>query len=276
MPGKTVHVTIAAAITLMGLTGATESHASLVVNPGWDLLYTDSSSTVGYAPGQAFQGVPLGTYNFGGTIGSQNVGGADTILRQLSSASVITTPGSASIPIELVAMQLQSTVQINVNDRGLDFYYITLQSARGGPASVGQMEINFAAEEGQPHGTFESSIDIFFDVRKGSLTGEIIMSDHFPMASVDVTSWQHAPTGPIAIDGINHNLNGVDTDTDFWPSTSLFLFEQNFSALHNWNASPVPEASTNIAIALLVSVALVSFWKDCFRVQLKRRLAKQR
>jgi hypothetical protein len=42
-----------------------------VVLPGYDLFETTGDTTFG---GVAFQGVPLGTFNFGGTIGVQNTG----------------------------------------------------------------------------------------------------------------------------------------------------------------------------------------------------------
>ena len=49
------------------------SGADLVL-PGYDLLETSPGTTFG---GVAFHGVPLGTFDFGGTIGVKNVGNTD-------------------------------------------------------------------------------------------------------------------------------------------------------------------------------------------------------
>ena len=59
-------------------TGAT------TINAGYDLLETVAGTTFG---GVASQGVPLGSFNFGGTIGTQAVGTTDTIVHRLSATS---------------------------------------------------------------------------------------------------------------------------------------------------------------------------------------------
>jgi len=161
--------------------------------------------------GEAFQGVPLGDYNFGGTIGVQNVGDTDTIIQRLATA---TGPTAATINTKMVALQLESTAPINLFGAGVGMYFITLQSVRGGTASTGTMTINF----GSGNQTFTSSLDVFFDIRKGSLTGQIVDSSDM-MLSSSGNAWNNvAPPGSVLINGVNNNLNGADTSNDFWPA----------------------------------------------------------
>ena len=142
------------------LASPSESQASIIVNPGFDLLHTEPGTTFG---GVSFVGVPLGTFDFGG--GSVATGNTDTIVRRLAAAHAPTE----AIPIELVALHLMSATPVDFG-LGLDLYYATLQSERGGPASAGRMTINFGPE-GSPHGSFDSFFDVFFDIRKGASTG---------------------------------------------------------------------------------------------------------
>jgi hypothetical protein len=189
------------------------------VFPGYDLFQSVTPGT--NFGGVDFAGVPLGTYDFGGTIGVQNVGLTDTIVQRLDLATA--APGaSATIPIELVALQLVSTTPVDFG-LGPDFYYITLQSARGGPASPGEMTINFADPTPGPPpppqpvgGTFDSFFDVFFDIRKGALDGPIALSDDLVLTNTG-SLWSHYPApGSLLIDGVNHDLNGRDGTNDFF------------------------------------------------------------
>jgi hypothetical protein len=175
-----------------------------VVLPGYDLFTTSAGTSFQGVP---FQGVPLGTFNFGGTVGVQNTGTTDTIIQRLDSVS---SP-SGTTRLLMNALQLESSVPTNLG-LGVGFYFITLQSARptGGPASTGSMTINFAPN------TFSSSLDVFFDVRFGSLNGPIAQSSDLVLTSSG-TPWQHPPTGTLLIAGANYKLNGTDTTEDFWP-----------------------------------------------------------
>jgi|SRR5262245_17362279 len=60
------------------------ANAGPVVNTGFELYETLSGTTFG---GVAFQGVPIGTFNFGGTIGVKVVGETDTIVQRLAPAT---------------------------------------------------------------------------------------------------------------------------------------------------------------------------------------------
>jgi hypothetical protein len=192
---------------IAALTCSTVARASDAILPGWDLFQTTPGTTFGGAP---FIGVPLGTFDFGGTIGVKNTGLTDTIVHRLNTVG----PGSGATPIEMVALQLESAVPIDFGGNGLDNYFITLQSVRGGPISNGNMNITIGPE-GNPHGTFDSLINVAFDVRKGALNGAIVLSDILPLTSTG-TLWSHIPIpGEVLIDGVNHNLNGTDISNDF-------------------------------------------------------------
>jgi hypothetical protein len=191
---------------ILALTCPLVARASDTIFAGYDLFETSAGTTFGGAP---FLGAPLGSFDFGGSIGVKPTGTTDTIIHRLSAVG----PGSGSTPIEMLALQLVSAVPVDFG-LGVDTYFITLQSARGGPASTGTMAIT-VGPEGSPHGTFDSAIDVFFDVRKGGLAGPIALSGDLLLTSSG-TPWGHAPLpGELLIDGVNHFLNGSSIDNDF-------------------------------------------------------------
>jgi hypothetical protein len=65
---------------------------------GFDLFRTDPAGTVFQTsptgPQISFAGVPLGTFNFGGTIGTQSTGLTDTIVQRLAN---VTTAGGSTL-----------------------------------------------------------------------------------------------------------------------------------------------------------------------------------
>lgn len=189
------------------------SQAASSVLAGWDLFQTDSGGTT--FMGQAFAGVPLGNFDFGGSIGLKPVGQTDTIVQRLGGSSA---PGPLpNVPIEMLALQLMSVAPFDPPGAlPLATYFITLQSSHGGPASSGNIQVTFGAE-GANHGTFDSLLDVYFDLRIGALNGPIVFSDHLGLFGDD-SQWGHtAPPGAVQIDGVNHNLNGLNTNNDFMP-----------------------------------------------------------
>jgi hypothetical protein len=201
---------LARAIAISALMGVSVANASTTVSAGYDLLTTLPGTSFG---GVAYTGVPLGTFDFGGTIGTLSVGNADEIVRRLSFAD-----SGTPIATELLALQLVTTAPVDLG-LGTGFYFITLQSARGGPATLGQRTITFGPEApaGSPHGTFDSFFDVFFDIRLGSLSGPIAISGDTLLTSSAVP-WNHFPTsGALELSGVNTFLDGNDRDRDFWP-----------------------------------------------------------
>jgi hypothetical protein len=219
------------------------SAALVSVAPGWDLFESRPSTTFA---GQPFTGVPLGTFDFGGTIGVKEVGNADTIVHRQSLASVDPFPNAAPpIPIELVALQLVSVNPIDLG-AGLGLYYVTLQSVRGGPASTGQMTITFDNPNG---GTFDSFFDVFFDIRLNDLSGPIVLSDVLSLTSNDVP-WNRTPD-PLAVQilGVNRYLNGADAQEDFWPVTP-FTEQHPQGAAHVVQTASIPEPSSLLLVGV--------------------------
>jgi hypothetical protein len=225
----------------LGLAANTSSLAQSEVHPGWDLLGTFAGTTFNGVP---FVGVPLGSYNFGGTIGVQDVGATDTIVQRLGTASLL----SPTIDIQLNALQLGTAVPTSIGGGPVGSYFITLQSARGGPASLGTMTFDFGLS------TFTSYFDVYFDLRFGALDGPIVQSGDVVLSNAG-TSWDGAaPSQAWTITGVNIDLNGLDDSSDFWPD-GPFQEAGPGGNVHvvNWTAIPEPGAGA----LLLLGVALL-------------------
>ena len=222
------HVMVLAAASLLtGLSLPTPSRAD-PIEPGWDLFNTVEGDTT--VDGFNFQGVPLGTYNFGGAIGVQNVGNTDTIIQRLPPVS--TVPGIFDLLLNV--LQLKSLVPIF----GALYGYITLDSSH---ASVGTLNINA--------GTFTSTLDVYFDVRAGGLNGPIESSGMVTLnGSGDWSS--DAPPDALTIPGVNCLLNGVDTSEDFWLVGDALLNDNSGNQLE-LASTTVPDASSTLALLLM-------------------------
>jgi hypothetical protein len=219
------------------LTAAVGVGAAPLVLPGWDLLHTLPGTQFMGVP---FLGVPAGSYDFGN--GLTGVGNADTIVRRLTAAGA----PSGVVPIEIVALGLVSAAPVDFG-AGTDFHYITLQSVRGGPASTGEMTINFGPE-GAPHGAFDSFFDVFFDLRIGAADGPILMSDSLILQALGAP-WGHLPSpGAVQIPGVNVLLNGRDRQNDFFPIGPVV--HQHPAGLGTHIVEPAPEPATFTLVGL--------------------------
>lgn len=236
---------------LVTLMSSSVTRAEQVLS-GYDLFHTDPGSTT--FGGVAFQGVPLGTFDFGDGKGPVNTFQTDTIVHRLDD---VTDP-SGDTRIQIVALQLRSVNQTNFG-AGFGYYYVTLQSQRK-PADApllpeplttgeGVMTINF--ENPGVGGTFTtSSYDVFFDVRFGSLTGPIVLSSSTNLDGNG--NWTHQPPpGTLLIDGVNSRLNGTNHDADFFASTI-------HTGPHGVTPSPAPEP-TSLMLAGLGSLFVLGY-----------------
>ena len=120
--------TSAAAIAVLAVFAASQASAGLI-NPGYDLFQSTTGTTVPFPSGtQPFEGVPLGTFNFGGTIGVKNVGLTDTIVQRMGPP--LADPGGI-VPVEMLALQLHSVMPFDPDGPGgapFAPYFITLHS----------------------------------------------------------------------------------------------------------------------------------------------------
>jgi len=239
------------AVAIAALAALTAGRASAgMITDGYDLLETTTPTTF---LGQNFQGVPLGTYDFGGTIGVKNVGMTDTIVHRTATDANTLVP--ATIPVQMLSLQLQSTTPFDPG-AGTDFYYVTLQSNRSGgeggpgPATVGNL--SNVIESNPPFGgTNDSFFDVFFDFRKGALNGPIVFSDELQLTATN-NPWTHLPPpGTLLIDGVNHNLNGTDGSTDFFTAGTE---SHPSGAQHSFMPTAVPEPSVTGVFALALAV----------------------
>jgi hypothetical protein len=210
-----------AAFGLLALiaTSTAPARADFNVAPGWDLFQTDPyGSTI---PGLGnVMGVPLGTFDFdngfGRGVGVQNTGSTDAIIQRLQAVQIVGTEVLASTPIAMVALQLETVAPINFNGLGVDNYFVTLQSTHGGPASTGTDTLFF--DPSGLGGAFNSSIELFYDVRKGSVTGAIVASSDIVLNSNGAIWGDLPPPGATTITNVNQFLSGVagDPTQDFF------------------------------------------------------------
>lgn len=219
--------------------------------PGFDLFRTTGPTNFA---GVDFEGVPLGTFDFGD--GNVGVGNADTIVERLDPAEVGSPPGTDTIDIELVALQLRSVTPVDLG-AGSDFHYITLQLVT---PSTGTMDITF--DSSGNFGTFDSAIDVFFDIRIGALHGTIIFSDVLNLSSSNVFWDRNPPPGAVLIAGVNHLLAG-DSSEDFFPEP---FTESHPSGAQHSVTHATPEPTSLIVWLLLGTVGLTIGYRRRQRV----------
>jgi hypothetical protein len=222
-----------------------QSLASLIIDAGYDLLLTVPTTQFG---GQSYVGVPCSTFDFGGSIGVENVGLTDTIVYRTQNATVSSVGDTATIPIEIVWLSLKSE---NPFLPGGQYAYITLQP---GHPTTGAVSITFGPE-GNPHGTFSSFFDVFFDVHYGSLNGPIIQSGDKMLSTTTAPEWAHnapANVGVPLITGVNYLLNGTDTSEDFWSwginGNGLVIHDDGQGTVHT--VTDTPEPATLLVLGL--------------------------
>jgi len=235
-------------ITAWAQPGECRAAGSLTVAEGYDLFASGEGTSF---PGLgALAGVPLGTFDFGS--GPVPVGDSDTIVHRLDPVTVAAIGDTGTTRLEMLALQLVTAAPVDFAGNGLDNYFVTLQSARGGPATLGSMDITFSSLEG---GTFSSFFDVFFDIRKGSLAGPIVLSDELRLTN-DGAPWDRVPPpGAVLIQGVNYLLNGTDNGQDFWPVTPFQEVHPN-GARHVVTTGMVPEPSAWVMGATAVVVGL--------------------
>jgi len=205
------------------------SWASANVDPGFDLFTTRTGTDFDFGGFAGLglvelEGRPLGSFDFGG--GPELLPNTDTIVQRLQQA----TNALPTIPIEIVALQLQSVNPIDIGN-GPEHILIDLNTPIGG-----QMTINGLGVEGDPHGTFDSLLDFDFIV-SGTISGFLGV---LPTSlSSSGTTWRHQPApGEPLIAGVNHKLNGVNEQNDFWLRPSDGIFGGGFGISYVFETHP--------------------------------------
>lgn len=233
-------------VLLLGLlllaVSQTSPAAAFDVLKGSDFLTTQPGTTFNGVP---FNGVPTGP------------GSTDTIVQRLNDVNLGTGgPSSGTTSLLMTQLELASAVPANFG-LGVGIYFITLQSARGGPATTGSMTINLTAGDDHvssgPEGTFSSFFDVFFDVRLGAANGPIALSTDLILSNSG-TQWDANPTpidlivpgllGNVTVNLHTNKLQNVDiNDMDFFP-VGTFQESGPGGDLHVVANTSIPEPGT--------------------------------
>jgi hypothetical protein len=272
------------AAVVMALACPSASQA-LLVDPGWDLFQTVVPQT--NFLGDTYKGVPLGAFNFGGSIGTQPTGPTDTIVQRTSAVSAA-AGGTGTTPLVMNALQLMSTGLVDFTKfggSGMHTAFITLTPSM---PTTGTMAITFdpTATATNQFGSYSSTLDVFFDIHQDTITGPIVASSS-AILSATGDAWTHtAPPGAVLINGANNNLNGTDNTNDFWPGgpanvpsdrgrTTLGESAQGLSENHFVNESglgsnfiaPAPEPSSTVLLISAGLAGVIGWGRKRFRKQ---------
>lgn len=258
-------------LALLGLCCAATAlpgHAALIIDQGYDLFSSNAFLDLdgaGPAPLQAYDGVPIGSFDFG-LAGVHNPSPADTIVHRTADLNVPGTSGS--IPLEIVGLQLMSTASYDPDGAGplpTGTYFATLQRNRSlsevgvfGAGNLSTGSLNVVETNPGVGGTFSSFFDVWFDLRLGGFNGPIVAPAPAPKSFTGTGGlWSHtqAPGALLpAISGVDYLLNGVDTQADFWVTAPL-VHDAGDGTQHN--IDPIPEAGTALfGMACIGAVAL--------------------
>lgn len=194
MPKPTL-LPFAALLLLAALPAPSQAQAACTLPGGFDLFETNPAETrIGLEgfPLMHFQGVPVGSYDFGS--GAVTLTTTDTIVKR----SAVTAAAPVAT-VDVVVLQMQG-----VEDPTL---FVTAQAQRplnaldppAGPPNPGTLRFDFDAD--CLSGTFDSVINVNFDVRSGSLDGPIVAGGNLVLTTFG-TPWDGDANG--GNDCMNH------------------------------------------------------------------------
>jgi hypothetical protein len=168
------------------------------ISPGFDLFETPAGSSSVDLTGMGLGVIPLEGYRppvsalFSPPWNNPAVNDTDTIVQRLAGISPLPVGGSGTIPIELVALSLQSVAPVNI---GGNFYDLTVLGGSlltpSDPSPVGNMIVNHTISNG---GTFNATLPVhatltFTQVGNPLNTFSQPFADIFSSTSV----WSHTP-----------------------------------------------------------------------------------
>ncbi|MDB5356626.1 MAG: hypothetical protein JWN24_3079 [Phycisphaerales bacterium] len=247
-----IHAVRLVALAAMTFAFIAQSRGDYAVVVGYELFQTGAGTTL---DGANFMGAPSGSYDFGGGVGIRGTGRTDTIIELLAHPTA-PVGGSSTISVQIDALQLETTTPTSIAGLPVGDYFITLQSARGGPISTGSETITFTSDGG---GTFDSSFDVFFDLHADSLYGPIVQSADAILTS-SATPWSRlAPPGAMAIDGVNSTLYAYN----FWPAATVQ--ENGPIGTDNLLVATTPEPSSALVVFTGLSLLISRRSRTCPR-----------
>jgi hypothetical protein len=210
---------------LCGLALPSALQADDQAGPGFNGF--DTVTTLTKFDGLPWEGVPLGTFDFGS--GTVNVGNTDTIIQRVGYP--VTAPGG-TMALDVVALQLQTVNQVSLEGGPVGYYFATLDTSA---QNTGVLTIDSFPITGSP-GTFNDYFTVNFDVRYGSLAGPIVAEQGLQLtASGDWLTAPPIPSIPIVHeDPTDTDLHVVtlDRDSDI-PDNGFYPFgvPETFSTL---------------------------------------------
>jgi len=248
---------------------ARPASGGIVVDPGYDLLYTISADFNFRGAGGLhvveFVGEPILDFDFGPSsgnflpqtspntnpnvpLGLQYVGRTDTIIQRRDGVSLpvhdpALHPLFAQTPIEMVALSLRSKNQLDwrfvggVNEE----FIKTVNVVDNG--SFMNIFNDF---------TFNSFLDISFQLE--GLTSGAKTPSIRKIFIADPGTWSHTPSSvnpaPVLISGVNYFLNGTNGGSDFFTGYSFHDAGDSTHVTIDINAVAAPEPSSLVLFGL--------------------------
>lgn len=193
---------VGAAVAVTIFASPRQCHAALA--SGWELLETTEALAVG---GIQWKGVPLGSFDFGGQVGTRPVGTADSVIRR-----ELISVGFDDTEVHHLVVEALQWVSLSPFDAGagMDVHYLTLSS----PTPGGRLH-TFIGWDGQGIGPVcDHSLEVEFSVRKGALDGPIVRFGATRLGMIDMGWSAQTPSGALALSGLNESF-WVAGDTHF-------------------------------------------------------------
>jgi hypothetical protein len=218
--------------------------------------------------GVPWQGVPIGTFDFGGSLGVQNVGNTDTIMQRTGTATL-----GESFNLTVLALQLQTVTPVSLGGGPLGYYYATLNPNLPSTGSATILSFPTAGYSyanpgsGSP-GTFSDSFTVNLNVMYGSLSGPIVAQQGltFQLSQGD---WQTLLPPPSAPPIVHVNNEGpgdyhvVSLDPDANPAgiNDPGYPDDGDELFYPFGVSEVPEPSSLALLGLGAVSLLTRKWR---------------